>query len=391
MPMQSDDPYRRFQYLQQYIGWTAADAQRVQLVGPSCEPHLRALIDDFYAEIERHPDTRGVITGGTPQVERLKATLLNWLRELFSGDYGSEYATRHWKAGYRHVEIGLSQVYANAALSRLRRGLLRTIEENWEGDRQDLTATLRSVNTLLDLDLTLIQDAYEKAYTSRLMQSERLAAVGQFAGGIAHELRNPLNVVKTSVYYLLHSHSPTPEKVSEHLQRIERQVGLADTVITTVADFAKLSPPDLRPVRVEDCLHETLAAEGPNPQIELSIECPPTVPPILVDANQIQIALGNLIRNARDAMSTGGRLSLIARKTSTGVEIDITDTGDGIAPENIKRIMDPFYSTKTRGIGLGLAITRSIIEKNRGHLRVRSTVGQGTTFTLEMLAANDGQ
>ena len=174
-----DDPYRRFQELQNYIGWTEHDVRRVYAIGELCEPFLPALVDDFYATIEHHPDAARVITGGTQQVERLKTTLLNWLRELFQGDYGRDYASRHWKAGYRHVEIKLNQVYANAALSRLRGGLLKIIEEHWEGDSPELIATLNSLNALLDLDLALIQDAYETEYTSRLMQSERLTRLAE--------------------------------------------------------------------------------------------------------------------------------------------------------------------------------------------------------------------
>src|SRR5438093_8079356 len=101
----------------------------------------------------------------------------------------------------------------------------------------------RSLNTLLDLDLAIIEDAYQAEYTARQQRTERLAAIGQVAGGIAHELRNPLNVVKTSVYYLLNARNPTPAKTAEHLQRIERHVVVADGVITALSNFARLPLP----------------------------------------------------------------------------------------------------------------------------------------------------
>lgn len=384
-----DAPFRRFQELQQYVGWTEDDAQRLHKVGELIEPCLSALIDDFYAEIERHPNARRVITGGEQQIARLKTTLMGWVRGLFCGDYGREYAVRRWQAGYRHVEIGLNQVYANAALSRLRVGLVKGLEERWRGDTQGLTQTLRSLNMLLDLDLALIQDAYETEYTARLSQSERLAAIGQVAGGVAHELRNPLNVVKTSVYYLLNSRNPSAEKTAEHLKRIERQVGLADGVITTLSSFAKLALPELQPVPVEQCVRESLPAEIAA-NITLEIDCPASLPPVLVDFNQIRIALSNLIRNAQDAMPDGGRLTITASPSEGGVEVSVADTGVGIPTEDLRRILDPFYSTKARGIGLGLAITRAIVDKNKGKLRVASVLGQGSTFTVQLLAASDG-
>src|SRR5262249_44282824 len=158
--------------------------------------------------------------------------------------YDQGYVARRWRVGWRHVEIGLDQVYTNVALSRLRTGLVRTLQERWPGEPQQLQPVVRALNQLLDLDLALIQDAYHAEYTARLQRSERLAAIGQVAGGVAHELRNPLNVVKTSVYYLLNARNPTPEKQAEHLQRIERNVVSADGVITALSNFARMPVPN---------------------------------------------------------------------------------------------------------------------------------------------------
>src|SRR5437867_97463 len=123
--MNAEDVFRRYQELQGYVGWTDEAARHVASVAALVEPHLPALADDFYAEIDRHPQAKKVITGGAAQVERLKGTLITWLRELFTGRYDSEYVARRWRVGGRHVEIGLDQVYTNAALSRLRSGLVR--------------------------------------------------------------------------------------------------------------------------------------------------------------------------------------------------------------------------------------------------------------------------
>src|SRR6185295_19797817 len=101
-------------------------------------PYFDRLIDDFYAEIENHPDARKVITGGEEQIARLKKTLHRWLHELLAGTYDRDYVEKRWRVGLRHVEIGLDQVYTNAALSRLRSGLLATIAESWQGDPREL-------------------------------------------------------------------------------------------------------------------------------------------------------------------------------------------------------------------------------------------------------------
>jgi len=384
-----DDPeaiFRRYQELQDYVGWTEADARRVQSVASLLEPHLAALIDDFYAEIDRHPEARKVITGGAGQVERLKGTLRGWLRDLLNGPYDQAYVIRRWRVGHRHVEIGLGQVYTNVALSRLRSGLLQALEKSWTGPPRELLAVRQSLNTLLDLDLATIEDAYQAAHAVQQQRGERLAAIGQVAACVAHELRNPLNVVKTSVYYLRNARNPTPQKTAEHLERIERHVLMADNVITALSNFAKLPVPNLRPFAVAACIQEALETNELSQQIRVINDCA-ALPPVLGDGDQLRIVFANLIRNARDAMPEGGTLTFRGRALPATVEVDVADTGVGIPPENLARITEPLFSTKARGLGLGLAITRSILDKNKGSLSVRSTPGQGTTFTVTLTAA----
>jgi signal transduction histidine kinase len=385
--MEPEALFRRYQELQAYVNWSDEDAARVARVAELLDPALPGLIDDFYEEIDRHPDARKVITGGQAQVQRLKGTLLGWLRELLQGRYDADYVARRWRVGWRHVEIGLDQVYTNVALSRLRRNLVLALQQHWSGPIPELQATLRALNTLLDLDLAIIEDAYQAEYLARQQRIERLAAIGQVAGGVAHELRNPLNVVKTSVYYLNNARDPSAEKRAEHLARIERHVVLADGVITALSNFAKLPIPNRSPFSVAACVQEALETNPVPDTITVIFDCPGELPKALGDPDQVRIVFANLIRNAREAMPGGGTLTLRARAAGNMVEVEIGDTGVGIAPDVLPRIMEPLYSTKARGLGLGLAIARSILEKNQGTLRVVSTPGKGTTFTIALEAA----
>jgi signal transduction histidine kinase len=379
-----EDIYRRYQELQVWVGWTDEAARRVAATAELVTPHLVALIDDFYDEIGRHPNARKVITGGQAQIERLKGTLRQWLCELISGQYDQNYVARRWQVGWRHVEIGLEQVYTNAALSRLRTGLMRILHKNWPGDRAELQETVRALNKLLDLDLAIIEDAYQYEYAARLQRSERMAAIGQVAGGVAHELRNPLNVVKTSVYFLLNARNPSPEKKAEHLHRIEKHVMVADSTITALSNFAKLPAPNRLPFAVEQCVRDALDITPLPDTIQVAIDCPSSLAPALADCDQVRIVFANLIRNAREAMPEGGRLSVAARAVNGVLETTVTDTGVGIPAELIGRIMEPLYSTKARGLGLGLSIARAILEKNGGSLRAASEPGKGSTFTVSL-------
>jgi signal transduction histidine kinase len=378
--------FERYRELQQYVGWSDKDGARVTRAWPLVEPHLPELIEDFYAEIERHPAARQVITGGAAQVARLKQTLRGWLQELFAGDYGSDYVARRWKVGRRHVEIGLHQSYTNVALSRLRHQLRTMLRRDWQSSIPELVQTLNALDLLIDLDLAIIEDAYQTEYLARRRQIERLAAIGQVAGGVAHELRNPLNVVKTSVYYLRHAKNPTEEKKTEHLERIERQVLAADRVISALNDFAKLPLPELRPVAIESLLREALEHAMLADNIRVAVDVPSDAQEVLGDERQLSIVFGNLIRNARDAMPDGGELRVTAERRDGDTLVTVADTGHGIKAENLSRIAEPLFSTKVRGIGLGLAITRAILDKHGAALAVQSEEGKGTAFTVRLAA-----
>ena len=267
---------------------------------------LPSLIDDFYDEIQRHDATRRVITGGTVQIERLKESLREWIQELFHGPHDESYVQRRWRVGQRHVEIGLEQVYTSMAMARMRVRMNQLIT-GLDWPITAWTAAVTSLNKALDLDLALIEDAYQAAYVGREQRIERLATMGQIAGGIAHELRNPLNVVRTSVYYLLNARNASPEKTAEHLLRIERQVGIADSVITALSSFARLPLPEMSPFDVVACVREALRNTSFPPSVMSDMLLPAELPAALGDRHQIGIVFSNLIRNAGEAMPSGER------------------------------------------------------------------------------------
>ena len=137
------------------------------------------------------------------------------------------------------------------------------------------------------------------------------------------------------------------------------------------------------------CIQEMLDLIALPQTIQLTIELPQSVPKVLGDPQQLAIVFTNLIQNARDAMPDGGMLTIRSRQDGAFVEIDIADSGLGIPQENLGKIMEPLFSTKARGIGLGLSISRAIVEKHQGQLKVASETGRGTTFTVRLAAATE--
>ncbi|WP_152050460.1 protoglobin domain-containing protein [Tautonia marina] len=373
----------RYREVKRYLDWDERhDYERLVGLFPVITPHFPGLIEDFYEEIQRHPGASAVITGGEEQVSRLKATLHQWLIGLFQTPPDEDYAQRCWRIGRRHAEIGLDPLYVIAAMARLRSAMCRVLRSSWTGEFEQLAESLRSLYRRLDLDLALIQDAYQAESEDRLQRAERMATLGQVAGGLAHELRNPLNVVKTSVYYLKNARSASAEKVAEHLQRIGRGVDRADAVITALSSFARLPTPEARPTPLLEMVRDSLETNPPDPAIEVQLEIEPSLT-VAVDPAQLQIVLGNLLRNANEAMDQAGTLTVRARTLENGrIELDVEDTGIGMAPELRDRVTEPLFSTKARGLGLGLAISREILTKNGGTLRISSEPGVGSIFTL---------
>lgn len=196
----------RYRRMQRYVGWSEDDARRVLAAAPLVRGAFEELIEDFYATIEQEPQAAKVITGGREQVDRLKVTLCHWLEEMMKGPWSDEYAASRWRVGWRHVEIGLDSVFTAVALSRLRTGLAQVLEREWAGTSSDLLETLRSLNRLLDLDLAIIQDAYEREYVARQRRSERRRSEAAFrhlveaAGSMIVILRTDQTIVYFNPY-----------------------------------------------------------------------------------------------------------------------------------------------------------------------------------------------
>lgn len=232
-----------------------------------------------------------------------------------------------------------------------------------------------------------------------LVRRERLAILGQLAGGVGHELRNPLGVMTNALYYLDATlHDTTPD-VQEYLGILKSQVTLSEKIVGDLLDYARVKQPARERIALGDLAGEQIARVGPPAGVQVDADIPADLPPVLADRAQIGQVLLNLVTNAVQAMDGSGGVStaegtLTVRASSAGdkVRLDISDTGAGIAPENMAKIFEPLFTTKPRGIGLGLAVSRSLARANGGDIDVSSRPGAGATFTLVLpqLAVPEG-
>jgi PAS domain S-box-containing protein len=225
-----------------------------------------------------------------------------------------------------------------------------------------------------------------------LVESEKHAAVGKLAAGVAHELNNPLTGILTFSEALLDD-TPEDSPVREDLEVIMRETFRCRQIVRDLLDFSRQARPNpqvLSLVPVVKKAVQLVNKQAAFKDIDFVLELDDDAS-VRADFNQLQQLFLNLVINARDAMDGKGMLSVRARRNSTGrrVVVDVSDNGCGIAPENVDKIFEPFFSTKgQRGNGLGLAAVRSIVEQHKGSISVQSTPGEGSTFSISLPAVN---
>jgi PAS domain S-box-containing protein len=253
---------------------------------------------------------------------------------------------------------------------------------------------------ILRLNASLEQRVEERtrelhAAQEKLLRQEKLAVLGQLAGSVGHELRNPLGVINTSIYYLNMVLPEVDEKVKQHLSIIKQEVFTADKIIGDLLDFARVKSTDRQNFPVDLLVRQTLERFHVPPALELKLDLPGGLPDVFADPRQMEQVLGNLVTNACQAMTVqnsatglmaGASLCISARAQDELVAIAVQDTGPGISPENMKKLFEPLFTTKARGIGLGLAVSRKLAEANGGRIEVESEPGKGSTFTLYLPA-----
>lgn len=227
-----------------------------------------------------------------------------------------------------------------------------------------------------------------KTVEEQLIVSERLATLGQFSGNISHELRNPLGVIGSSVYFLEMKLKDAEDKVHEHLNRIKSSVDKSAAIIESLLNLTRMKEPNLTRLVVNDVISDALVTTKLLKSITVVRE--DFDPEALVEADheQLRMALKNIFRNAGDAMQGEGTLRIALGVTEDEIEISITDTGPGISDENLDKVFQPLFTTKTQGIGFGLSITRTIIEKHGGKIMACSAEGTGACFTISLPRAS---
>jgi signal transduction histidine kinase len=277
------------------------------------------------------------------------------------GDYSHPVATE------RTDEIGsLSRSFATMAKS------VHRSQDRLEHEVADRTRELQTALGELE------------AAQADLVRQERLAMLGQLSSSVGHELRNPLGVMTNAIYYLNATLKEMPPKVREYLDILGTQVRLSEKIVADLLDFARVRPPERSHADLPRLVTEQLARVEIPAGVEVVKEFPASLPPAHVDAVQVGQVLLNLFTNGVQAMEGRGRLTVRGSATNGTVALMVQDTGPGVPEGHLERIFEPLFTTKARGIGLGLSVSRLLARANGGELQVESPPGQGATFILTM-------
>jgi signal transduction histidine kinase len=236
---------------------------------------------------------------------------------------------------------------------------------------------------------------HKRELEEKLNQAERSAVIGRLTQSVAHEIRNPLNVINLSIDLVRNKFAPEDEKRRNQFTRllssIKDEIVRLNRMVSDLLNYGRPANLAVQKFDMRDLVDETLALVRPQADdqgVEIKVDEDETPAEVNGDREKLKSCLSNIAINALQAMPAGGSLSASVHKMNGDVEVVISDTGIGISRENLDKIFAPYFSTKQTGFGLGLAVTKKIIEEHQGSVDVQSEVGLGTTFTVKLDAAN---
>ena len=328
---------------------------------------------------------------------------------LYVGVLEAKYADVRWKAlslfiamtvAGMALAVGLGYIIAN----KISKPVQQLIKASVQVSQGNLSP---EIGTISKSEMGVLQKTFKQMLTSiqerdkrqkveseiKLLQSEKQASIGKLAGGVAHEINNPLTGVFTFTHMLLRR-KDIPEDVRSDLETIAQETDRVRKIVKGLLDFSHQTELDREPTDVNRLVRHTISLVENQALIKgvnLSFEQGDGLPMLTIDRNQMQSVLLNIVINALDATDPGGSITITtgisvsaSKPGQKGLEITVTDTGCGIPPEYMDKLFDPFFTTKEvgQGTGLGLSVSHGIVERHGGTILVQSKVGRGSTFTV---------
>ncbi len=372
-------PETIFEEVKRYVGFDATDEAALRALHPLARDHFARISEVFYQRILQHEDARKALFEGESMVGRLRHSLVLWMDKLLTGPWDETYYELRARIGRKHVDIALPQHYMFGAMNVLRQEFNALIDDAFLSGTVERRGVRLAVGKILDLEMAIMLHTYREDLLSQQARSERLATFGQLVGSIGHELRNPLGVMESSLYILRGRIDAGDPRAQKHVGRIGEQLGIANTIISDLLDMIRDKP--LHAERVQ--LREVVEAAALQLHLPIGLESFAQLPEVSGDASQLRQVFVNLLQNAREAGGPLGTVRLDAAAGSAQVEVGVSDDGPGVDASVRARLFEPLVTTRQKGIGLGLALVKRIVERHGGTVAYEPR-GKGARFVVRL-------
>jgi signal transduction histidine kinase len=372
-----------FEELKHYVDFGADDEHALRALHPVAAPHFEAIAATFYQRILDHEGSRHALVGGESRVGQLKITLVAWMHKLLKGPWDEEYYELRCRIGRVHVKISLPQHYMFGAMNVIRRELNELIDAHYAERGVELHQARVALGKILDLELAIMLHTYREDLIAAQSRSERLATFGQLIGSIGHELRNPLGVIESSLY-ILKGRIGTDDRAVKHVDRIGDQLKVANGIITALLDMIRDRPLQREHLSLEATLESVRSSVSLPEGVRITVDGVAQLPPVEGDAGQLRQVLLNLVENAVHASGARGEVRISGHAEPGTIELAVEDDGPGVDADTRRRLFEPLITTKSKGIGLGLALVKRIVERHGGTVTYEPREGHGARFVVRL-------
>ena len=375
-------PESLFEELKRYVGFDAHDEAALRALHPVIQPYFVPIAERFYQRILEHEGARKVLIEGETMVGRLKVTLVAWMEKLLTGPWDEAYFELRSRIGRVHVRINMPQHYMFGAMNVMRSELDGEVDRAFLTDPARLAAVRHALNKIIDLELAIMLHTYREDLLSAQARSERLSTFGQMVGSIGHELRNPLGVIETSLF-ILRGRVRDDERGQKHVERIGEQLGVANSIITDLLDMIRDKPLARQRLALAEVLEKAVRMVKKPVRFRLELDGLNEAPEVEGDAGQLRQVFVNLLDNAIHAAGENGRVAVVARDNGSLVDVAVEDSGPGVDEATRRRLFEPLITTKAKGVGLGLALVKRIVERHGGTIAYEPQ-GSGARFVVRL-------
>ena len=346
--------------------------------------HAESVVERFYEHLLDFPSLRPFLK---KRVVRLRVFLRDYLLSLTAGEYGEQYVEDRRRIGRAHEQVGLPPQWYLGAYCVFLDLLIPVVMDHYRDDAAKGSRAVTALAKLMNLDAQIVLETYFEGREQKAVEhAEQLAAVGELAASIAHEVRNPLAGMKGAME-MLRKPLAADDSKREVMDEVVAQIVRLENLVRDLLTFARPHPMNRQPVHLPSLLERVLRLVQESPksaEVRVTREFDPEAEKVEGDPPQLEQVFLNLIHNALQAMGGEGTLTLSTRAHEGVVAVSVKDSGKGIPPGDLSSIFQPFFTTKHRGSGLGLSIVQKIVEAHGGGIEVDSELGGGTNATVTL-------